>query len=237
MGKETGEVRGVYFSYGERETEYLRRRDKRLGAVIERVGHIERAVDPDLFSAVAHHIIGQQVSMRAQAAIWGRIQAALGDVSAQTVSALDAQALRGMGMSLRKAENILDFARRVRTGAFDIEAVRRMDDLQAIAALTTLKGVGVWTAEMILLFCLERRDVFSYGDLAIRRGLRMLYRHKTLDRERFERYRRRYSPCGSVASLYLWAVACGAVEGLSDPAADAPAGGAGAKKRERPSVP
>ena len=184
MGKETGEVRGVYFSYGERETEYLRRRDKRLGAVIERVGHIERAVDPDLFSAVAHHIIGQQVSMRAQAAIWGRMQAALGDVSAQTVSALDAQALRGMGMSLRKAENILDFARRVRTGAFDIEAVRRMDDLQAIAALTTLKGVGVWTAEMILLFCLERRDVFSYGDLAIRRGLRMLYRHKALDRKR-----------------------------------------------------
>ena len=126
--------------------------------------------------------------------MWERLRAALGEVSAQTVASLDAEALRGMGMSLRKGGYILDFARRVRTGAFDIEAVRRMDDQQAVAALTALKGVGVWTAEMILLFCLERMDVLSYGDLAIRRGLRMLYRHKTLDRERFERYRRRYSP-------------------------------------------
>ena len=124
-----------------------------------------------------------------------------------------------MGMSLRKAKYILGFARRVQSDEFDLEAVRRMDDGQAIAALTSLRGVGVWTAEMILLFCLQRSDVLSYDDLAIRRGLRMLYRHKSLDRERFERYRRRYSPCGSVASLYLWAVACGAIEGLTDPAA------------------
>ena len=95
-----------------------------------------------------------------------------------------------------------------------------MDDAQAIAALTALRGVGVWTAEMLLLFCLQRPDVFSYGDFAIRRGLRMLYRHRELDRERFERYRRRFSPHGSVASLYIWAVACGEVEGLTDPAAE-----------------
>ena len=206
----------MVFLYGEREMEYLRRRDRRLGEVIERVGHIERAVDADLFSAVAHHIIGQQISMRAQATIWGRLQSA---VDAETVAALDAEALRGMGMSLRKAGYILEFARRVQSGAFDPEAVRRMDDKQAIEALTALPGVGVWTAEMILLFCLQRMDVFSYGDLGIRRGLRMLYRHRVIDRERFERYRRRFSPYGSVASLYLWAVSGGAIEGLTDPAA------------------
>ena len=209
----------MVFLYGEREMEYLRRRDRRLGEVIERVGHIERAVDADLFSAVAHHIIGQQISMRAQATIWGRLQAALGTVDAETVAALDAEALRGMGMSLRKAGYILEFARRVQSGGFDPEAVRRMDDKQAIEALTALPGVGVWTAEMILLFCLQRMDVFSYGDLGIRRGLRMLYRHRVIDRERFERYRRRFSPYGSVASLYLWAVSGGAIEGLTDPAA------------------
>ena len=85
--------------------------------------------------------------------------------------------------------------------------------------LCSLRGVGVWTAEMILLFCLQRPDILSYDDLAIRRGLRMVYRHREIDRERFEKYRRRYSPCGSVASLYLWAAACGAVPGLTDPAA------------------
>lgn len=209
----------MVFLYGEREMEYLRRRDRRLGEVIERVGHIERAVDADLFSAVAHHIIGQQISMRAQAAVWGRLQTALGTVDAETVATVDAEALRGMGMSLRKAGYILEFARRVQSGAFDPEAVRRMDDKQAIEALTALPGVGVWTAEMILLFCLQRPDVFSYGDLGIRRGLRMLYRHRVIDRERFERYRRRFSPYGSVASLYLWAVSGGAIEGLTDPAA------------------
>ena len=94
----------------------------------------------------------------------------------------------------------------------------------------------VFVVLLILLFCLERMDVLSYGDLAIRRGLRMLYRHKTLDRERFERYRRRYSPYGSVASLYLWAVACGAIEGLTDPGAEAPAS-AEKKKRARPPAP
>lgn len=209
----------MVFLYGEREMEYLRRRDRRLGEVIERVGHIERAVDADLFSAVAHHIIGQQISMRAQATIWGRLQSALGTVDAETVAMLDAEALRGMGMSLRKAGYILEFARRVQSGAFDPEAVRRMDDKQAVEALTALPGVGVWTAEMILLFCLQRPDVFSYGDLGIRRGLRMLYHHREIDRERFERYRRRFSPYGSVASLYLWAVSGGAIEGLTDPAA------------------
>ena len=209
----------MVFLYGEREMEYLRRRDRRLGEVIERVGHIERAVDADLFSAVAHHIIGQQISMRAQAAVWGRLQTALGTVDAETVATVDAEALRGMGMSLRKAGYILEFARRVQSGAFDPEAVRRMDDKQAIEALTALPGVGVWTAEMILLFCLQRPDVFSYGDLGIRRGLRMLYRHRVIDRERFERYRRRFSPYGSVASLYLWAVSGGAIDGLTDPAA------------------
>ncbi len=93
-----------------------------------------------------------------------------------------------------------------------------MNDTEAIAALSSLSGVGVWTAEMILLFCLERPDILSFGDLAIQRGLRMVYRHREIPRERFERYRRRFSPHGSVASLYLWAVSGGALPDMTDPA-------------------
>ena len=69
---------------------------------------------------------------------------------------------------------------------------------------------------MLLLFCMERPDVFSYDDLALQRGLRMVYHHRRISRELFEKYRRRFSPWGSVASLYLWAVAGGAVEGMRD---------------------
>ena len=99
-----------------------------------------------------------------------------------------------------------------------MEAVEHMPDAEAIAALSALKGIGVWTAEMILLFCLQRPDILSFGDLAILRGMRMVYRHREISRERFEKYRRRLSPYGSVASLYFWAAAGGALPGVTDPA-------------------
>ena len=90
--------------------------------------------------------------------------------------------------------------------AFDIDAVEHMSDADAIAALSALPGIGVWTAEMLLLFNLGRPDILSFGDLAIHRGMRMVYHHRKVTRQMFEKYRRRYSPYGSVASLYLWAI-------------------------------
>lgn len=218
----------MYFNYGPSETDYLKAKDAKLGAVIDAVGPIRREVDPDLFSAVVHHIIGQQISTKAQATIWNRLRTALGQVNAQTVSAAGVDRLQAQGMTFRKAAYMVDFAARVQSGAFDLDAVGRMPDNEAIRALTTLKGIGVWTAEMILLFCLERPDVLSYDDLAIRRGLRMIYRHRDIDRKRFEIYRRRFSPCGSVASLYLWAAAGGAVPGLRDEKPRKPAAKKGA---------
>ena len=206
----------MYFAYGETELAYLRKKDKRLGEVIDQIGRVERTVDTDLFSAVVHHIIGQQISTKAQTTIWQRMQEALGVVNAETILAAGVPKLQAQGMTFRKAEYITDFAQKIHSGAFSLEAVAQMTDAEAIQALTALKGIGVWTAEMILLFCLQRPDVLSYDDLAIQRGLRMVYHHRDIDRARFERYRRRYSPYGSVASLYLWAVAGGALPGMRD---------------------
>ena len=110
----------------------------------------------------------------------------------------------------------MDFAEKVHMGAFDLDAVEHMGDEDAIRELSSLKGIGVWTAEMILLFCMQRPNVFSYDDLAIQRGLRMVYHHRNIDRKLFEKYRRRFSPYCSVASLYLWAVAGGAIPEMKD---------------------
>ena len=208
----------MYFAYGEEETDYLKKKDKRMAEVIDRIGHVERKVDTDLFSAVVHHIVGQQISTKAQETIWQRMLSALGEVNAETVLAAGVSKLQSLGMTFRKAEYITDFAEKVHTGAFDLDAVAHMGDADAIRALSSLKGIGVWTAEMILLFCLQRPDIFSYDDLAIRRGLRMVYRHRRIDRALFEKYRRRFHPYGSVASLYLWAVSGGAIPELTDPA-------------------
>ena len=191
----------MYFEYGENEITYLRNKDKKLSEVIDQIGMIEREVDTDLFSAVVHHIIGQQISTKAQATIWQRMKETLGAVNAVTIL---------------KAEYITDFARKVHEGVFDLETVAQMSDEAAIKELASLKGIGVWTAEMILLFCLQRPDIFSYDDLAIQRGLRMVYHHRKIDRKLFEKYRRRFSPYCSVASLYLWAVAGGAISGMRD---------------------
>ena len=206
----------MYFAYGEKELAYLRRKDKRLCEVIDRIGHIDRAVDTDLFSSVVHHIIGQQISTKAQATIWQRMRETLGTVDAEHILAAGVPQLQKLGMTFRKAEYITDFAQKVQSGAFDLEAIGQKTDEEAIRELSSLKGIGVWTAEMILLFCMQRPDVFSYDDLAIQRGLRMLGHHRRIDRKLFDRYRRRFSPYCSVASLYLWAVAGGAIPELRE---------------------
>ncbi len=206
----------MFFEYGNRETDYLRRRDKRLGDAMDRIGHIHRRVDPDLFSSVVHHIIGQQISTAAQTTIWNRLLARIGTVNSETLCALGASELQSLGMTHKKAGYILHFAELVLRKEFDIEALPALPDKTVITQLSSLKGIGVWTAEMILLFCMQRSDVLSYGDLAIHRGLRMLYHHKHIDRERFSKYATRYAPYGSVASLYLWAIAGGALPDLRD---------------------
>lgn len=210
----------MYFKYGDEETSYLSEKDKRLADVIARVGHIEREVDTDLFSAVVHHIIGQQISTKAQATIWQRMQDGLETVNADTVLSAGDERLQSFGITFRKAGYISDFAKKVKSGEFDIEKVKGMTDEEAIKELSSLKGIGVWTAEMILLFCMQRPNVFSFGDLAILRGLRMVYHHQKIDRKLFEKYRRRFSPYCSVASLYLWAVSGGAVPEMKDLAPD-----------------
>lgn len=206
----------MYFEYGNEAVEYLKQKDQRLGAVIDQIGHIERETDPDLFSSVVHHIIGQQISTKAQATIWQRVRENTGVLDADGVTELGVEKLQSFGMTFRKAEYIMDFAQTVKSGEFDLDGIWKQSDKDAEQALVTLKGIGGWTAEMILLFCMQRPDIFSFDDLAIQRGLRMVYHHRNITKPLFEKYRRRFSPYGSVASLYLWAVAGGAVEGMRD---------------------
>ena len=206
-------------SCGEMELAYLKAKDKRLGAVIANLGVLQRPVHDDIFSSVVHHILGQQISTKAQEAIWERLSSRVDMVDAAHLLALGRTELQAVGTSFRKADYILDFADKVASGDFNIASLETMPDAEVIVALSSLKGVGAWTAEMLLIFTLKRPDVLSFGDLGIQRGLRMLYRHKEIDHKRFERYKKRYSPHASTASLYLWAIAGGAIEGLSDPAA------------------
>ena len=196
-----------FFEYGDEEVAYLKARDKKLARAIDAVGHVYREMEgDDLFAGVIHHIIGQQISSTAQATVWARLREILGTVEPATLASASIETIQSCGTTFKKAGYIKEFADRVASGTFDLESIERMDDAQAIAELSSLPGIGVWTAEMLLLFNLGRPDILSFGDLAIHRGMRMVYHHRKITRGMFERYRRRYSPYGSVASLYLWAI-------------------------------
>ena len=185
--------RTMYFVYGDTEIEYLKRKDKRLGEAIDAIGHIYREVDTDLFSSVIHHIVGQQISSAALKTVWARLAEKLGAVNAGTVCAASRAEIQACGITFKKADYIKDFAGKVKSGELDIDALRDMTDAEVAARLSPIKGIGVWTAEMLMTFCLQRPDIVSYGDLAIRRGMRMLYHHRKIDRKLFDRYARRYS--------------------------------------------
>ncbi len=206
----------MYFEYDNKEIEFLKSRDKLLGEAIDHIGHIYRAVDNDIFSSIVHHIIGQQISTRAQVTIWQRLIDKIGDINADNIYSLELNELQKLGMTFKKAEYIKDFTDKVRNKEFDINILNDLSDEEIIKKLSSLKGIGVWTAEMIMIFCLQRPDVVSFGDLAIHRGMRMLYHHRNIDRKKFEKYKKRYSPYGTVASLYLWAIAGGAIPQMRD---------------------
>ncbi|WP_165062822.1 DNA-3-methyladenine glycosylase [Adlercreutzia sp. ZJ154] len=204
-----------YFEYSNEAVEFLKAKDAKLGAAIDAVGHVYRELDDDLFSAVVHTIIGQQISTAAQQTVWRRMQEKLGEITPESINDASVDSLQSCGITFRKAEYIKDFAAKIEAGEFDLDAVERMSDAEAIEALCSLKGIGKWTAEMLLLFCLNRMDILSFGDLGIHRGMRMVYHHRKVTRQLFEKYRRRYSPYGSVASLYLWAISHMDVPGYS----------------------
>ena len=136
-------MKHLYFQYGDKETEYLKKKDKVFGEIIEKIGHIEREMDNDLFSSVIHHMIGQQISTKAQATIWWRMKEQFEEITAESILAAEIPELQSFGMTFRKAEYIKDFAEKVQSKAFDLEEISRLPDSEAIKMLTSLKGIGV----------------------------------------------------------------------------------------------
>ena len=193
------------FHYTQAELESLKKKDKKLAAAIEKIGIIERPVNTDVFAALIDSIISQQISTKAAHTVRGRLEDLCGTLTPENIYAADIADIQKCGMSMRKAGYIKAAADAVYSGALAPESLRDMPDDEVIKHLSDLPGIGVWTAEMLLIFSLGRKDVLSFGDLAIRRGICNLYGHKALTREQFLRYKKRYSPYGSIASLYLWA--------------------------------
>lgn len=202
-----GTVETKLFSYSEDEIDYLKTRDPVLGERMTRIGKIDRVIIPDLFAALIHAIVGQLISTKAANTVWNRMQNRLGAISAENLAKHTADEIQACGMTMKKAICIHGISTTIAEGAFPLEDLREMSDREVIQKLTSLQGVGTWTAEMLLIHSLERKDIVSWGDIAIRRGMMKLYGLDAMTKQQFEQYRQRYSPFGSIASLYLWQIA------------------------------
>lgn len=188
---------------------HLRSADPVMARLIDAVGPFTlRPERRRRFSVLARAIISQQVSTAAARTIRGRLEGVLdgSGLTAEGIARLTEPELRSVGLSRQKASYLLDLAGKCLDGTVRLDRIGRLSDEAVIEMLTQVKGIGRWTAEMILLFGLLRPDVVSFGDLAIIRGMKILYGLDEVDTERFDSHRRRYSPYGSTASLYLWAV-------------------------------
>ncbi|MCC2655651.1 MAG: DNA-3-methyladenine glycosylase 2 family protein [Panacagrimonas sp.] len=169
----------------------------------------ERRRDP--FDVLASSIISQQLSTKAANTIQGRVHALVGArtrlLPAQVLAA-SPEDLRACGLSNAKVKWLIEIARRVDSGELDFRKVARMDDASALVELDALPGVGLWTAEMFLMFAMNRLDVFSLGDVGLRNGVNRLFNAGgKLDEHATLEVVGRWTPYRSVASWYLWRVA------------------------------
>ncbi len=193
-----------YFNYGEKEINHLKAADEKMAKLIEKSGHIYRPVKPDLYDALVDSIIGQQISTAAHNTIRGRVIDKFGILTPEKVASIPDNELQSVGVSWRKVSYIKDFTAKVVCGEFDIQALDALKDEDVIKSLVDLKGVGKWTAEMMLTFSMQRPDVISYGDLAIRRGIMKLYGLEELSQSEFDRITSPYAPYRTTAALYIW---------------------------------
>ena len=196
----------TYFEYGGIEIEWLKSRDPVLGAAIDEIGHIYRPVIPDLFAAMVSSVVGQQISSKAHTTVWNRILERFNPLTPKTIGSAAPEELQTCGISMRKTLCIKEIAKSIVEGSLDPQQLHDLPDDEVCKKLTQIKGIGTWTAEMLMIFSMQRMDILSWGDLAIQRGMRILYRHRKITTKLFNKYKRRYSPYSSVASLYLWAI-------------------------------
>ena len=189
---------------------HLRQADPVLRKVIEQVGpcRLRPLTEGSHFEFIARSIIYQQLSTKAATTIHGRVQALCGGaLTAEPLSSLADDALRGAGLSRQKLSYLRDLSARAADGSLDTKHFPDLPDEEITRQLVQVKGVGVWTAQMFLMFKLGRPDVLPVLDLGIRKGVQRAYRLRKLpDAKRIEKIAAPWAPYRTIGSWYMWRV-------------------------------
>lgn len=189
--------------------QHFARMDPEMHGLVKRVGpcRLDRRVAPDPFQALLRAIVAQQVSAKAARTVYDRILALAGTeaVTAPTLLALDEAALQSTGLGPTKTRYVRDLATHVVDGRLPLATLGDLDDAAVIRALTDVRGIGTWTAEVFLIFQLQRLDVFPAADLALLTAIQRIYRKRQRPTPaQARRFAERWRPYRSIASWYLW---------------------------------
>jgi DNA-3-methyladenine glycosylase II len=180
--------------------------DPVLCGIIKSVGRFRMEYGPSEFHSLAESILYQQLNGKAAATIFDRFVALTGDpVTPEGILRLSDEQLRGVGLSKQKSSYLRDLAMKTASGLLDFSRLADMPDAEVIEHLTQVKGIGVWTAHMFLMFTLRRPDVLPTGDYGIRAAMKKHYRKRKLPNPKeMEKIARRWAPYRSIACWYLW---------------------------------
>ena len=187
----------------------LMRRDPVLAETIRRIGACGMAsrLLTDHLTTLVRAIVGQQLSSKAAATIFGRLRALFpdGEITVERLQALDDAALRGVGLSSQKLAYLRDLSARITDGRLQLDELDQLSDEHVIERLIAVKGFGRWTAEMFLMFRLQRPDVLPVGDLGICTAVQRIYRLRQRPKpERLKKIGEAWRPYRSIACWYLW---------------------------------
>ena len=200
---------GVTPDYWDDACKHLSRRDRVMKKLIPQFGEARLQSRGDAFTTLARSIVGQQISVKAAQSVWDRLVAQLGAPSTRVAPAMveahAASTLREAGLSLRKAEYLLDLARHFSSGAVHVPQWRQMDDEAIIEELVAIRGIGRWTAEMFLIFHLMRPNVLPLDDLGLLKGISQSYfSGEPVSRAEAREVGDAWAPFRSVATWYIW---------------------------------
>ncbi|MGC2196985.1 MAG: DNA-3-methyladenine glycosylase [Terriglobales bacterium] len=187
-------------------TNHLKKSDPVMRAIIERVGPCRMEFGEPTFHSLAEAIIYQQLNGKAAVTIFKRFTDAAGTpVTPAGILKLSEQQLRAVGLSKQKSSYLRDLAGKTQAGLLNFEKLAEMPEAEVIAHLTQVKGVGVWTAHMFMMFTLRRADVLPTGDYGIQVAIKKYYRKRKLPKPKdMEKIAQAWSPYRSVACWYLW---------------------------------
>ena len=183
----------------------LARRDPVLAGIIRERPRIALQSRGDPFQTLARSIVGQQISVKAAQSVWNRLAGAVPAVAPEAVAGLRLRRLRACGLSGRKSEYLRDLARHFVDGTMQVQRWPEMEDEAVIAELVQVRGIGRWTAEMLLMFSLLRPNVLPVDDLGLRRAAsRHYFDGEDIDADELRAFGARWEPWRSVATWYLW---------------------------------